>query len=73
MTNRQNAFGSLVCGPSEVDRPFGMEQDRVGFFHKKTPGIGELHNSPFVASEERKSALHFEIGNLFTQCRLGNV
>jgi hypothetical protein len=39
--------------------------------HKDTPCIREFHNSSLVASEQVKLMLCFEVGNLFTERRLG--
>ena len=58
---------------SEMPRPFYMKQRRAGFLNKNAPCIGEFHGTPFVASEEVKSVVFFEIRNLPAQSRLADI
>jgi hypothetical protein len=44
-----------------------MRERRAGLFHEDTPCIREFHNPSLVASEQVKSMLCFEIGNLFAE------
>jgi hypothetical protein len=39
--------------------------------NEDTPSIREFHNSSLIASEQVKSVLGFEVGNLFAERRLG--
>ena len=58
-------------GTSEMHGPFRMRERRAGLFDEKTTCIREFHNPAFVASEQVKSMLCFEVGNLFAERRLG--
>lgn len=62
-----------MCRTSEMYGPFRMGQGRTGLFDEETPGIGEFHNPPLVASEQMKSMFSFEVGNLFAERRLGDM
>jgi hypothetical protein len=48
-----------------------MEERRASLFDEGTSGIREFHDPSCVASEQVKSMLCFEVGNLFAQRRLG--
>jgi hypothetical protein len=50
---------------------FRMRERRAGLFDEETTCIRELHNPSLVASEQVKSMLGFEVGNLFAERRLG--
>jgi hypothetical protein len=50
-----------------------MRERRTGFFYENTPSIREFHNPSLVASEQMKSMLCFEVGDLFAERRLGYV
>jgi hypothetical protein len=58
---------------SEMPSPFYMKQGGAGLLNKNATRIGEFHGSSFVASEEVKSVLLFEIRNLPAQSRLADV
>jgi hypothetical protein len=73
MADCQNGIGPLMCGTSEMDSPLRMQDHRASFFDKKPTGICELHNTSFIASEQVKSILFFEVGNLFAKGRLSNI
>jgi hypothetical protein len=51
--------------------PFGMRERRARLLNEDTPRIREFHNPSPIASEQVKSVLGFEVGNLFTERRLG--
>jgi hypothetical protein len=51
--------------------PFRMREGRAGLFDEETTGIREFHNPSLMASEQVKSVLGFEVGNLLAECRLG--
>src|SRR5277367_2156493 len=53
--------------------PLRMRERRAGLFDEDTPGIREFHNPSLVASEQVKSMLCFEVGDLFAESRLGYV
>src|ERR1700678_757222 len=53
--------------------PLRMEERGASLFDEGTSGIREFHNPSCVASEEVKSMLCFEVGNLFAERRLGYV
>ena len=53
--------------------PLRMRERRTGFFYENTPSIREFHNPSLVASEQMKSMLCFEVGDLFAERRLGYV
>jgi hypothetical protein len=53
--------------------PFRMRERRAGLFDEETTCIGEFHNPSVVASEQVKSMLCFEVGDLFAERRLGYV
>jgi len=57
----------------EMYSPLRMEESRASLFDESTSGICEFHNSSCVASEQVKSMLCFEVGNLFAERRLGYV
>ena len=44
-----------------------MRERRAGLFEEDTPGIREFDNPSLMASEQVKSVLGFEIGNLFAE------
>jgi hypothetical protein len=48
-----------------------MRERRAGLFDEDTPRIREFHNPSLIASEQVKSVLGFEVGNLFAERRLG--
>src|SRR6202140_5472917 len=48
-----------------------MRERRAGLFDEDTPGIREFHNPSLISSEQVKSVLGFEVGNLFAERRLG--
>jgi hypothetical protein len=48
-----------------------LRKRRAGLFDEDTPCIREFHNPSLVASEQVKSMLCFEVGNLFAERRLG--
>jgi hypothetical protein len=50
---------------------FRMRERRAGLLNEDTPSIREFHNPSPIASEQVKSVLGFEVGNLFTERRLG--
>jgi len=52
---------------------FYMKQCGAGLLNKNAPGIGEFHGPSFVASEEVKSVVFFEIGDLPAQSRLTDI
>jgi hypothetical protein len=58
---------------SEMHSPLRMEERRASLFDESTSGIREFHNPSCVASEQVKSMLCFEVGNLFAERRLGYV
>jgi hypothetical protein len=58
---------------SEMHSPLRMEERRASLFDEGTSGIREFHNPSCVASEQVKSMLCFEVGNLFAKRRLGYV
>src|SRR5580658_307378 len=58
---------------SEMHSPLGMKERRASLFDEGTSGIREFHNPSCVASEQVKSMLCFEVGNLFAERRLGYV
>jgi hypothetical protein len=49
---------------SEMSGPFYMKQGGASLFNKNAASIGEFHGSSFVASEEVKSVVFFEVRNL---------
>jgi len=51
--------------------PFRMRERRARLLNEDTARIREFHNSSPIASEQVKSVLGFEVGNLFTERRLG--
>jgi hypothetical protein len=50
-----------------------MQESQASFFNEDTPGVREFHNPSLIASEQVKSALFFEFGDLFAERRLSNV
>ena len=58
---------------SEMHSPLRMEERRASLFDEGTSGIREFHNPSCVASEQVKSMLCFEVGDLFAERRLGYV
>ena len=62
-----------MCSMSEMHSPLCMEEGRASLFDEGTSGIREFHNPSSVASEQVKSMLCFEVGDLFAERRLGNV
>src|ERR1700688_3498631 len=56
---------------SEMYSPLRMEERRARLFDEGTSGISEFHNPSLVSSEQVKSMLCFEVGNLFAERRLG--
>ena len=62
-----------MCGTSEMHGPLRMRERRAGLFNEDTPGIREFDNPSLMASEQVKSVLGFEVGNLFAERRLGYV
>jgi hypothetical protein len=50
-----------------------MEERRASLFDEGTSSIREFDNPSRVASEQAKSMLCFEVGNLFAERRLGYV
>jgi len=58
---------------SEMRSPLRMEEGRASLFDERTSGIREFDNPSCVASEQVKSMLCFEVGNLFAERRLGYV
>jgi hypothetical protein len=73
MPNHQNAIAALMSGTSEMNSPLHMQERRASLFDEDTPAIREFHNPSLIASEEVKSMLFFEVGNLLAECRLGDV
>ncbi len=57
--------------PSEMHGPLRVRQRRAGLLDEDTPGICKFHNPSLIASEQAKSVLGFEVGNLFAERRLG--
>jgi hypothetical protein len=49
---------------SEMPCPFYKQQGGAGLLNKNAARIGEFHGSPFVAGEEVKSVVFFEVRNL---------
>jgi len=62
-----------VSDTSEMHGPLRMGERRAGLLDKDTPGIREFHHPSLIASEQVKSILFFEVGNLFAERRLGYV
>ena len=58
---------------SEMHSPLRMEERRASLFDEGTSSIREFYNPSCVASEQAKSMLCFEVGNLFAERRLGYV
>jgi hypothetical protein len=58
---------------SEMPGPFYKQQRGAGLLNKNAARIGEFHGSSFVASEEVKSVVFFEVCNLPAQSRLAYV
>jgi hypothetical protein len=73
MPNHQNAIAALMSGTSEMHSPLRMQERQASLLDEDTPGIREFHNPSLIASEQVKSMLFFEIGNLFAERRLGDV
>jgi hypothetical protein len=53
--------------------PLRVQERQASLFDEDTPGIREFHNPSFIASEQVKSMLFFEVGNLLADRRLGDV
>jgi hypothetical protein len=51
--------------------PLRVRERRPGLLNEDTPCIGEFHNPSLVSSEQVKSMVCFEVGNLFAERRLG--
>ena len=58
---------------SEMPGPLYKQKSGAGFLNKNAARIGEFHGSPFVASEEVKSVVFFEVRNLPAQSRLAYI
>ena len=56
---------------SEMHGPLRVRERRAGLLNEETPCVREFHNPSLVASEQVKLMLCFEVGNLFTERRLG--
>jgi hypothetical protein len=62
-------------GTCEVKSPFHMQDGRTSLRDEHSPSVGELHtdNTSIVASEQPKSELFFDLGDLSAERRLGKV
>jgi hypothetical protein len=68
--NSQNAIASLT---PELNSPVDVQERRTSLFDEETAYLCEFH-IPFVfAREQMKSVVFFDLGNLFAECRLGDV
>ncbi|HKN70548.1 MAG TPA: hypothetical protein VJX30_05940, partial [Terriglobales bacterium] len=70
MPNSQDAITSLT---PELNSPVDVQERRTSLFDEETANLCEFH-IPFVfAREQMKSVVFFDLGNLFAECRLGDV
>jgi len=60
-----------VGSTSEMHGPLRMRERRAGLLNEDSARIREFHNPSLITSEQVKSVLGFEVGNLFAERRLG--
>jgi hypothetical protein len=51
----------------------GMQEGSASLFHEDSSGVREFHNASFVASEQLKPMLFFEVRDLPAERRLGDA
>jgi hypothetical protein len=62
-------------GTCEMKSPFHMQDGRTSLRDEHSPRVGELHadNPSIIASEQPKSKLFFDLGDLSAERGLGEV
>ena len=62
-------------GTCQMKSPFHMQDGRTSLRDEHSPSVGKFHadNSPIVPSEQAKSELFFDLGDLSAERRLGKV
>src|SRR5579864_7637681 len=64
---------SFMGRMSEMPGPFYKQQGGAGLFNKNAARIGEFYGPSFVASEEVKSVVFFEVRNLSAESGLAYI
>jgi hypothetical protein len=62
-------------GTCEMKSPLHMQERRACLCDEDLPSVGKLHtnNPSIIASEQAKSELFFDLGDLSAERRLGKV
>ena len=62
-----------MCSLGKMHSPLRMRERQASLLDEDTPSIREFHDPSLIASEQVESVFSFEVGNLFGECRLGDV
>jgi hypothetical protein len=73
MPDSQNVVAPFASSTPELNGTFDVPERGTSLFHEDTAHFRELHMPFIVASEQMKSMLFFDLSDLFTECRLGDV